>query len=200
MACVRVPASRRGRGVVKAHRRQNGGRVNKRDGKRGACGRRRIQVGMVGNAIPIPVPMEWPRFSAAKEPPVGDTHATAEGVRFYTRRNPSCSAGRRDALGAGISAGRRQVAVYRGGRRVTARRVTLRTHCEATFRMLLFGAAVRAGIEEDPAVTAWAPTSIAGTDRALMLGGGVARHQARHPPPAANPPLQLHVRGHLRAL
>src|SRR5207244_797262 len=50
------------------------------------CGRR-IQIGMVGINVPIPVPMAWHGFGGWKGSLFGDTHAYGEeGVRFYTRQ------------------------------------------------------------------------------------------------------------------
>ena len=48
---------------------------------------RRIQVGMVGINVPIPVPMAWHGFGGWKKSLFGDMHAYGEeGVRFYTRQ------------------------------------------------------------------------------------------------------------------
>ena len=48
---------------------------------------RRIEVGMVGINVPIPVPMAWHGFGGWKGSLFGDTHAYGEeGVRFYTRQ------------------------------------------------------------------------------------------------------------------
>jgi malonate-semialdehyde dehydrogenase (acetylating) / methylmalonate-semialdehyde dehydrogenase len=47
---------------------------------------RRIQIGMVGINVPIPVPMAFYSFGGWKKSLFGDTHAYGmEGVRFYTR-------------------------------------------------------------------------------------------------------------------
>ena len=47
---------------------------------------RRIQVGMVGINVPIPVPMAWHGFGGWKKSLFGDMHAYGEeGVRFYTQ-------------------------------------------------------------------------------------------------------------------
>ena len=48
---------------------------------------RRIQVGMVGINVPIPVPMAWHGFGGWKRSLFGDMHAYGEeGVRFYTKQ------------------------------------------------------------------------------------------------------------------
>ena len=47
---------------------------------------RRVQVGMIGINVPIPVPMAFYSFGGWKDSIFGDTHIHgAEGVRFYTR-------------------------------------------------------------------------------------------------------------------
>ena len=46
----------------------------------------RIEAGMVGINVPIPVPMAWHSFGGWKQSLFGDLHAYGEeGVRFYTR-------------------------------------------------------------------------------------------------------------------
>ena len=48
---------------------------------------RRIEVGMVGINVPIPVPMAWHSFGGWKKSLFGDMNAYGEeGVRFYTRQ------------------------------------------------------------------------------------------------------------------
>jgi malonate-semialdehyde dehydrogenase (acetylating)/methylmalonate-semialdehyde dehydrogenase len=48
---------------------------------------RRIEVGMVGINVPIPVPMAWMGFGGWKKSMFGDMHAYGEeAVRFYTRQ------------------------------------------------------------------------------------------------------------------
>ena len=47
---------------------------------------RRIQVGMVGINVPIPVPMAWHGFGGWKRSLFGPLHMHGpDGVRFYTR-------------------------------------------------------------------------------------------------------------------
>ena len=58
-----------------------------RDGNMAREFARRIQVGMVGINVPIPVPMAWHGFGGWKKSLFGDMHAYGEeGVRFYTRQ------------------------------------------------------------------------------------------------------------------
>jgi malonate-semialdehyde dehydrogenase (acetylating)/methylmalonate-semialdehyde dehydrogenase len=48
---------------------------------------RRVEIGMVGINVPIPVPMAWHGFGGWKKSLFGDMHAYGEeGVRFYTRQ------------------------------------------------------------------------------------------------------------------
>jgi malonate-semialdehyde dehydrogenase (acetylating)/methylmalonate-semialdehyde dehydrogenase len=88
LVCVRVPdfatalqAGQRSR-VRQRHellhaRRQRGARIHAR----------RMQVGMVGINVPIPVPMAWHGFGGWKKSLFGDMHAYGEeGVRFYTKQ------------------------------------------------------------------------------------------------------------------
>jgi malonate-semialdehyde dehydrogenase (acetylating)/methylmalonate-semialdehyde dehydrogenase len=56
----------------------------------------RVQVGVVGINVPVPVPMAWHGFGAWRKSLFGGMHAYGEeGVRFCTKQRASCSAGRR---------------------------------------------------------------------------------------------------------
>jgi malonate-semialdehyde dehydrogenase (acetylating)/methylmalonate-semialdehyde dehydrogenase len=79
--------------LVNAHEFGNKGACFTRDGNVA----RRVQVGMVGINVPIPVPMAWHGFGSWKTSLFGDMHAYGEeGVRFYTKqksimqRMPAC--------------------------------------------------------------------------------------------------------------
>src|SRR5205814_8285367 len=73
--------------LVKAHPLGNGVASYTRDGDVAREFGRRIQIGMVGINVPIPVPMAWHGFGGWKGSLFGDTHAYGEeGVRFYTRQ------------------------------------------------------------------------------------------------------------------
>ena len=70
-----------------AHPFANGVACFTRDGHVAREFGRRIQVGMVGINVPIPVPMAWHGFGGWKRSLFGDMHAYGEeGVRFYTRQ------------------------------------------------------------------------------------------------------------------
>ena len=87
LACVRVPDFAAAVELVNAHPLGNGVACYTRDGNVAREFGRRIQVGMVGINIPIPVPMAWHGFGGWKSSLFGDTHAYGEeGVRFYTRQ------------------------------------------------------------------------------------------------------------------
>jgi malonate-semialdehyde dehydrogenase (acetylating)/methylmalonate-semialdehyde dehydrogenase len=87
LVCVRVPDFAAAIGLVNSHPLANGVACYTRDGHVAREFGRRIQVGMVGINVPIPVPMAWHGFGGWKGSLFGDTHAYGEeGVRFYTRQ------------------------------------------------------------------------------------------------------------------
>jgi malonate-semialdehyde dehydrogenase (acetylating)/methylmalonate-semialdehyde dehydrogenase len=86
LACVRVNDLREAINLVNAHQYGNGVSCYTTDGSLAREFGRRIEVGMVGINVPIPVPMAWHGFGGWKRSLFGDTHAYGEeGVRFYTR-------------------------------------------------------------------------------------------------------------------
>jgi malonate-semialdehyde dehydrogenase (acetylating) / methylmalonate-semialdehyde dehydrogenase len=87
LACVRVADFASAVELVNAHPLGNGVACYTRDGNVAREFGRRIQIGMVGINVPIPVPMAWHGFGGWKGSLFGDTHAYGEeGVRFYTRQ------------------------------------------------------------------------------------------------------------------
>ena len=87
LVCVRVPDFAAAIELVNSHPLANGVACYTRDGHVAREFGRRIQVGMVGINVPIPVPMAWHGFGGWKGSLFGDTHAYGEeGVRFYTRQ------------------------------------------------------------------------------------------------------------------
>jgi malonate-semialdehyde dehydrogenase (acetylating)/methylmalonate-semialdehyde dehydrogenase len=57
-----------------------------RDGATARAFAHRVQAGMVGVNVPIPVPMAFHSFGGWKSSLFGDQHVHGmEGVRFYTR-------------------------------------------------------------------------------------------------------------------
>jgi malonate-semialdehyde dehydrogenase (acetylating) / methylmalonate-semialdehyde dehydrogenase len=64
----------------------NGTAIFTGSGKAAQKFQRRVQVGMIGINVPIPVPMAFYSFGGWKDSLFGDTHIHGpEGVRFYTR-------------------------------------------------------------------------------------------------------------------
>lgn len=87
LSCVRVPDFAAAVALVNAHEYANGVACYTRDGNVAREFGRRIEVGMVGINVPIPVPMAWHGFGGWKRSLFGDMHAYGEeGVRFYTRQ------------------------------------------------------------------------------------------------------------------
>ncbi len=87
LVCVRVPDFAAAVELVNSHSLANGVACYTRDGNVAREFGRRIEVGMVGINVPIPVPMAWHGFGGWKKSLFGDMHAYGEeGVRFYTRQ------------------------------------------------------------------------------------------------------------------
>jgi malonate-semialdehyde dehydrogenase (acetylating)/methylmalonate-semialdehyde dehydrogenase len=73
--------------LINSHEYGNGVSCFTRDGNVAREFSRRVQVGMVGINVPIPVPMAWHGFGGWKKSLFGDMHAYGEeGVRFYTKQ------------------------------------------------------------------------------------------------------------------
>jgi malonate-semialdehyde dehydrogenase (acetylating)/methylmalonate-semialdehyde dehydrogenase len=87
LCCVRVPDFAAAVDLVNDNPYGNGVACFTSDGNVAREFARRIQVGMVGINVPIPVPMAWHGFGGWKSSLFGDMHAYGEeGVRFYTRQ------------------------------------------------------------------------------------------------------------------
>ncbi len=87
LACVRVPDFATALQLVNEHEFGNGVACFTSDGNIAREFARRVQVGMVGINVPIPVPMAWHGFGGWKRSLFGDMHAYGEeGVRFYTKQ------------------------------------------------------------------------------------------------------------------
>ena len=87
LSCVRVPDFATAVRLVNDHEYGNGVACYTRDGNVAREFARRIEVGMVGINVPIPVPMAWHGFGGWKRSLFGDMHAYGEeGVRFYTKQ------------------------------------------------------------------------------------------------------------------
>ena len=100
LVVVRAPDFGSALDLVNRHEYGNGTAIFTRDGNAAREFVHRVQVGMVGVNVPIPVPMAFHSFGGWKRSLFGDHHAHGpEGVRFYTRakavtqRWPTSSAG-----------------------------------------------------------------------------------------------------------
>jgi len=86
LCVVRVPDFAAAVELINGHEFGNGVALFTSDGNTAREFSRRIEVGMVGINVPIPVPMAWHSFGGWKRSLFGDTHAYGEeGIRFYTR-------------------------------------------------------------------------------------------------------------------
>jgi malonate-semialdehyde dehydrogenase (acetylating) / methylmalonate-semialdehyde dehydrogenase len=87
LACVRAKDFAEAVTLVNDHEYGNGVACFTSDGNVAREFARRVQVGMVGINVPIPVPMAWHGFGGWKRSLFGDMHAYGEeGVRFYTKQ------------------------------------------------------------------------------------------------------------------
>ncbi|MCB1725197.1 MAG: CoA-acylating methylmalonate-semialdehyde dehydrogenase [Chromatiaceae bacterium] len=86
LVVVRVPDFDSALALVNAHEYGNGTAIFTRDGDTARTYASRVQVGMVGVNVPIPVPMAFHSFGGWKRSLFGDVHIHGmEGVHFYTR-------------------------------------------------------------------------------------------------------------------
>jgi len=86
LSVVRVKDFESAVNLVNEHEFGNGTSIYTRDGDVGRTYANKIQVGMVGINIPIPVPMAFHSFGGWKRSLFGDQHMHGlEGVRFYTK-------------------------------------------------------------------------------------------------------------------
>jgi len=101
LTLLRVPDLAAALELINGHEYGNGAAIFTRDGGAAREFARRVQAGMVGVNVPIPVPMAFHSFGGWKRSLFGDHHAYGEeAVRFYTRyksvmqRWPEASAAR----------------------------------------------------------------------------------------------------------
>ena len=86
LVVVRVPDFDSALALVNAHEYGNGTAIFTRDGDTARTYASRVQVGMVGVNVPIPVPMAFHSFGGWKRSLFGDVHMHGmEGVHFYTK-------------------------------------------------------------------------------------------------------------------
>ncbi|GAB6855261.1 CoA-acylating methylmalonate-semialdehyde dehydrogenase [Asaia astilbis] len=86
LAVVRVPDFEAALKLVNEHEFGNGTAIFTRDGDSARSFTHRVQAGMVGVNVPIPVPMSFHSFGGWKASLFGDHHMHgSEGVRFFTK-------------------------------------------------------------------------------------------------------------------
>jgi malonate-semialdehyde dehydrogenase (acetylating)/methylmalonate-semialdehyde dehydrogenase len=103
LVVVRAGSFEEALALVNANPYGNGTAIFTTDGLAAREFERRVQVGMVGINVPIPVPMAYYSFGGWKDSLFGDTHVHgAEGVRFYTRAKAVTSRWPRQARGVDL--------------------------------------------------------------------------------------------------
>jgi malonate-semialdehyde dehydrogenase (acetylating)/methylmalonate-semialdehyde dehydrogenase len=86
LGVVRVGSLDEAIDLINANSYANGTAIFTGSGQAARTFQRRIEVGMVGINVPIPVPMAFYSFGGWKSSLFGDVHIHGpEGVRFYTR-------------------------------------------------------------------------------------------------------------------
>jgi len=86
LSIVRVPDFQTALDLVNAHEYGNGTAIFTRDGNTARTFATKVQVGMVGINIPIPVPVAYHSFGGWKRSMFGDIHMHGpEAVLFYTK-------------------------------------------------------------------------------------------------------------------
>ncbi|MEN2428327.1 CoA-acylating methylmalonate-semialdehyde dehydrogenase [Chromobacterium vaccinii] len=87
LCVVRVDSLEEAIALINAHEYGNGTCIFTRDGEAARLFVDRVEVGMVGINVPLPVPVAYHSFGGWKRSLFGDLHAYGpDGVRFYTRR------------------------------------------------------------------------------------------------------------------
>jgi len=86
LAVVRVPTLDAAIDLINSNSFANGTAIFTGSGQAARAFQRKVQVGMIGVNVPIPVPMAFYSFGGWKQSLFGDHHIHGpEGVRFYTR-------------------------------------------------------------------------------------------------------------------
>jgi len=86
LCVVRVPDFETALQMVNDHEYGNGTAIFTRDGDTARAFASKVQVGMVGINVPIPVPMAFHSFGGWKRSLFGDIHVHGtEGIHFYTK-------------------------------------------------------------------------------------------------------------------
>jgi malonate-semialdehyde dehydrogenase (acetylating)/methylmalonate-semialdehyde dehydrogenase len=104
LVVVRVPDFGAALDLVSRHELGNGTAIFTRDGHTAREFVHRVQVGMIGVNVPIPVPMAFHSFGGWKRSLFGDHHAHGpEAVRFYTRQKAVTERWPSEAVGPAFS-------------------------------------------------------------------------------------------------
>ncbi|HWT26060.1 MAG TPA: CoA-acylating methylmalonate-semialdehyde dehydrogenase [Solirubrobacteraceae bacterium] len=86
LSVVRVPTLDAAIDLINANAYANGTAIFTSSGQAARIFKRKVQVGMIGINVPIPVPMAFYSFGGWKDSLFGDHHIHGpEGIRFYTR-------------------------------------------------------------------------------------------------------------------
>jgi malonate-semialdehyde dehydrogenase (acetylating)/methylmalonate-semialdehyde dehydrogenase len=86
LSVVRVPTLEAAIDLINANNWANGTAIFTSSGQAARIFQRKVQVGMIGINVPIPVPMAFYSFGGWKDSLFGDHHIHGpEGIRFYTR-------------------------------------------------------------------------------------------------------------------
>jgi malonate-semialdehyde dehydrogenase (acetylating)/methylmalonate-semialdehyde dehydrogenase len=86
LCVVRVGSLDEAIDLINANSYANGTAIFTRSGQAARIFQRRVEVGMIGVNVPIPVPMAFYSFGGWKDSLFGDHHVHGpEGIRFYTR-------------------------------------------------------------------------------------------------------------------
>ena len=86
LAVVRVPTLEAAIDLINSNEWANGTAIFTSSGQAARIFQRKVQVGMIGINVPIPVPMAFYSFGGWKDSLFGDHHIHGpEGIRFYTR-------------------------------------------------------------------------------------------------------------------
>ena len=86
LSVVRVKTFEEAAKLINDHEYGNGVSIYTRDGDAGRTFASKIQVGMVGINVPIPVPMAFHSFGGWKRSLFGDSGMHGmEGIKFYTK-------------------------------------------------------------------------------------------------------------------
>ena len=106
LSVIRVPTLDAAIELINGTCYANGTAIFTRGGQAARTFQRKIEVGMVGINVPIPVPMAFHSFGGWKDSLFGDHHIHGpEGVRFYTRAKAVTTRWPEDAQESGHHAG-----------------------------------------------------------------------------------------------